>query len=218
MAIFESCIFGNLRQSVGNVTCYQAHGKNIMRSKRQHIKDCRSLLQLQQRTRMKAVQRLAGSLHPVLAVGFHKDSSIGRQNAFIRVNIAHIEVGDDRQACIRLEKLQLSSGEYAAPDVVARIDGTQGGVVFTQKSQPLRPSAPDDDRVYGAIVTADKNLRIRIYPLGLRGELRETVVPLPEEAGSGKCNLYAFTVGSNGRKTGQTICCMAGIPPYVIRT
>ena len=106
------------------------------------------------------------------------------------------------------EQLQLSSGETAAPDVSASVDREAGVVVFTQQAQPLRPSMPDDDRVFGAVLPLDGKDFVKVFPLLLRGESGTTEIALPEGMKGARLAVYAFTMGANGKKAGQTVILM----------
>ena len=58
MAIFNSILFHRARKSVGNVTLYALKEQNVVRAKGIHRRDRKSLAQLKQRVRMKAVREV----------------------------------------------------------------------------------------------------------------------------------------------------------------
>lgn len=209
MAIFESTAFGKLSKSFGNLTTYEVRGKQVVRGKSKMRRDAQSPAQLEQRARMKAMRQLASRLAAVIREGFPGETGTEKQNCFIQQNIDLVQVDGDYRTRIDLTQLQLSSGETAAPDVTAVIDRQAGTLAFTQTAQPLRPSMPENDRVFGALVMVGKEPRCRAYPLLLRGESGTTEVTLPTDIKDERLIAYAFTMGATGKKAGATVCCAA---------
>ena len=197
MGIFNSYIFGKLRKSVGNVTTYELNGQQVARGKVVFKHDPKTPAQLEQRARMKMVRRLAREMTPAVREGFPGATLGEKYNRFVQRNIGLLGVDEQGNMGFAPEQLQLSSGETAAPDVSA-----------SQQAQPLRPSMPDDDRVFGAVLPLDGKDFVKVFPLLLRGESGTTEIALPEGMKGARLAVYAFTMGANGKKAGQTVCCL----------
>ena len=60
MAIFESVIFQRMRKSVGNITTYEAGGKQVLRQNPLQRKDKKSEPQLKHRDRMRTLKKICG--------------------------------------------------------------------------------------------------------------------------------------------------------------
>ena len=208
MGIFNSYIFGKLRKSVGNVTTYELNGQQVARGKVVFKHDPKTPAQLEQRARMKMVRRLAREMTPAVREGFPGATLGEKYNRFVQRNIGLLGVDEQGNMGFDPEQLQLSSGETTAPDVSASVDREAGVVVFTQQAQPLRPSMPDDDRVFGAVLPLDGKDFVKVFPLLLRGESGTTEIALPEGMKGARLAVYAFTMGANGKKAGQTVCCL----------
>ena len=199
MGIFNSYIFGKLRKSVGNVTTYELNGQQVARGKVVFKHDPKTPAQLVQRARMKAVRRLAREMTPAVREGFPGATLGEKYNRFVQRNIGLLEVD---------EQGNMGFDEIAAPNVSVSVDREAGVVVFTQQAQPLRPSMPDDDRVFGAVLPLDGKDFVKVFPLLLRGESGTTEIALPEGMKGARLAVYAFTMGANGKKAGQTVCCL----------
>lgn len=203
MAIFKSALFTKLRKSVGNITMYELNGEDIIRGK-YWKNDRKSPAQLAQRARMIKVKKLAYDLINALCIGFPAKNYATSINRFVSRNIGLMN--PDKNYCVTYDvtQLQLSSGELLTPQVTAIINREAKTVTFTQERQPLRPLAPDEDRVYG-IVWGKESRELCAYPLQLRCEPGTTVVELGEDILEYPLEIYAFTVSENGKKTSKTI-------------
>lgn len=203
MAIFESTLFKKLHKSVGELTFYELNGQNIIRQKA-YKRDEKSPAQLAQRAKMEAVVDLCWQVADVLAIGFPAKNISLSANKFVSINIKLMQPDEEYLVNYDVTKIQFSSGELLPPKISATVNRATGTVTFTQERQPLRPLAPDDDRVWG-IVWEQDNQTVRSFPLRLRCEPGETTIALPEEAWKHPLQIYAFTVGANGKKTSTTV-------------
>lgn len=203
MAIFKSVLFTKLRKSVGNITMYELDGQNIVRGKH-YKRDVKSPEQLAQRARMKTVKKLSYDLWMALHTGFTAKNRSISINKFVSRNIGLMNPDEEYRVTYDVTQLKLSSGELLAPKVTAVIDRESNTVTFTQEHQPLRPLAPDDDRVYG-VVWGRESRKTQVFPLRLRCEPGSTVVQLHESILKYPLEVYAFTVSGNGKKASETI-------------
>lgn len=203
MAIFESALFSKLRKSVGNITMYELNGENIVRGK-SYKRDIKSPAQLAQRARMKKVKKLSYDLWMALHTGFPAENRSMSINKFVSRNIGLMNPDEEYRVTYDVRQLKLSSGELLAPKVTAVIDRESNTVTFTQEHQPLRPLAPDDDRVYG-VVWGRESRKTQVFPLQLRCEPGSTTVQLHESILKYPLEVYAFTVSGNGKKASETI-------------
>lgn len=203
MAIFESVLFSKLRKSVGNITMYELNGENIVRGKYSK-RDIKSPEQLAQRARMKKVKKLSYDLWMALHTGFPAKNRSISINKFVSRNIGLMNPDEEYRVTYDVTQLKLSSGELLPPKVSAVINREAGTVTFTQERQPLRPLAPDDDRVYG-VVWGRESRKTQVFPLRLRCEPGSTVATLKTEILEHPLEVYAFTVSGNGKKASETI-------------
>lgn len=203
MAIFKSAVFSKLRKSFGNVTMYELNGENVLRAKTWK-KDPKTPAQLAQRTRMKAARELAYRLLDAICVGFPAKNYMTSINKFISRNIGLMIPDENHAVTYDVTRLQLSSGELLPPAVTAVIDREGATVVFTQERQPLRPLAPDKDRVYGIIWMKEED-EACVFPLQRRCEPGSIRIGMDEEMSKCSLEVFAFTVSANGKKTSQTI-------------
>lgn len=203
MAIFKSTLFSKLRKSVGNLTMYELDEQNVVRGKYDK-RDRKSPAQLAQRARMKKIKKLAYDLIDALYTGFPAKNYTTSINRFVSRNIGLMNPDENYCVTYDVTKLQLSSGELLPPKVTAVINREAKTVTFTQERQPLRPLAPDEDRVYG-IVWGRESRKTLVFPLQLRCEPGSTVIELHNSTLKYPLEVYAFTVSENGKKASKTI-------------
>ena len=87
MAIFESVIFQRMRKSVGNITTYEAGGKQVLRQNPLQRKDKKSEPQLKHRDRMRTLKKICGYAIALSTVGFCTTSRKTAWNRFVQANL-----------------------------------------------------------------------------------------------------------------------------------
>ena len=112
MAEYQAPMAEKLRKSVGNVTYYIMHGKTFARAKVAHVKNAKTPKQLRHRATFTMLVQLARVLIETTRTGFpEKAKGRSSSNEFVRANKNFVEVDENYEATIDLEKLQVSGGK-----------------------------------------------------------------------------------------------------------
>ena len=144
MAIFNSILFHRARKSVGNVTLYALKEQNVVRAKGIYRRDRKSLAQLKQRARMKAVREVGSHFYHVLPQGFCCSSLTEGLYCFVKANVGKIFVDDELKVSYDLLKLEISGGTLMPPVLSAKLEAGENRVVFRWERQRLMPYAFGD--------------------------------------------------------------------------
>ena len=200
MAEYQAPMAEKLRKSVGNVTYYIMHGKTFARAKVAHVKNAKTPKQLRHRATFTMLVQLARVLIETTRTGFpEKAKGRSSSNEFVRANKNFVEVDENYEATIDLEKLQVSDGKlpcFFEVTVTYNADGRM--LVFQQEalSNSLLNSDPKD-LLYASILETKTNLS-GIVSLRARGESGVTSIELPEIWSVENCNVYLFATSENG--------------------
>ena len=191
MAIFNSILFHRARKSVGNVTLYALKEQNVVRAKGIYRRDRKSLAQLKQRARMKAVREVGSHFYHVLPQGFCCSSG-------------KIFVDDELKVSYDLLKLEISGGTLMPPVLSAKLEAGENRVVFRWEKQRLMPYAFGDDLLYG-VVSRTEDRDGEVVPLGTRGASGELSWDLP--AGWDVCDVvvHGFAMNSKGNRASVSV-------------
>lgn len=136
---------------MGNVTLYALKEQNVVRAKGIYRRDRKSLAQLKQRARMKAVREVGSHFYHVLPQGFCCSSLKEGLNCFVKANVGKIFVDDELKVSYDLLKLEISGGTLMPPVLSAKLEAGENRVVFRWEKQRLMPYAFGDDLLYGVV-------------------------------------------------------------------
>lgn len=209
MAIFDSILFRRVKNSVGNVTTYVLNNQNVVRAKCGHHRDRKSLLQLKQRVRMKAIQEVCYFFYPALQVGFCCSSLKEGINCFVKANVGKIRVDDELNVTFDWLKMAVSGGPLGLPVLSAELDVSANSVLFRWERQPLMPYAFDSDLLYGVVSDVDGMLGT-IIPLGTRGIAGELTWELPGGWDIRQVVVHGFVRNVAGSRASGTLGLVAG--------
>ena len=177
---------------MGNVTLYALKEQNVVRAKGIYRRDRKSLAQLKQRARMKAVREVGSHFYHVLPQGFCCSSLKEGLNCFVKANVGKIFVDDELKVSYDLLKLEISGGTL------------MNRVVFRWERQRLMPYAFGDDLLYG-VVSRTEDRDGEVIPLGTRGASGELSWDLP--AGWDVCDVvvHGFAMNSKGNRASVSV-------------
>lgn len=209
MAVFNSVLFRRLRKSIGNVTMYPLGDQNVVRAKASYRRDRKSLAQLKQRARVKAVRELSYMFYSVLQIGFCSRSLKDGILCFFRENTGKMEIDDDLNVTFDVLSLALSGGVVVVPCLSAEMDTAGGQVLFRWERQPLRPHGFDDDRLYGVVTECGHGVSA-VVPLGNRGSGGELAWTLPSGWNPRQIVVYGFALNANGTRASGTLGLLSG--------
>lgn len=209
MAVFNSVLFRRLRKSIGNVTMYPLGDQNVVRAKASYRRDRKSLAQLKQRARVKAVRELSYIFYSVLQTGFCSRSLKDGILCFFRENTGKMEVDDDLNVTFDVLSLALSGGVVVVPCLSAEMDTAGGQVLFRWERQPLRPHGFDDDRLYGVVTECGHGVSA-VVPLENRGSSGELAWTLPSGWSPRQIVVYGFALNANGTRASGTLGLLSG--------
>ena len=209
MAIFNSILFHRARKSVGNVTLYALKEQNVVRAKGIYRRDRKSLAQLKQRARMKAVREVGSHFYHVLPQGFCCSSLKEGLNCFVKANVGKIFVDDELKVSYDLLKLEISGGTLMPPVLSAKLEAGENRVIFRWERQRLMPYAFGDDLLYG-VVSRTEDRDGEVIPLGTRGASGELSWDLP--AGWDVCDIvvHGFVTNAKGNRVSVSVGLAAG--------
>lgn len=210
MAVFNSILFRRLRKSAGNVTMYPLGDQNVVRAKASYRRDRKSLAQLKQRARMKAVRELSYMFYSVLQTGFCSRSLREGILCFFRENIGKMEVDDDLNVTFDVLSLSLSGGVVLLPRLSATIDPAGNQVLFRWERQPLRPHGFDDDCLYGVVAECGHSVSA-VVPLGTRSSNGELAWTLPSGWNPRQIVVYGFALNANKTRASGTLGLASGL-------
>ena len=180
MAIFESVIFQRMRKSVGNITTYEAGGKQVLRQNPLQRKDKKSEPQLKHRDRMRTLKKICGYAIALSTVGFCTTSRKTAWNRFVQANLMR------------------------EPLMTAEVDWEQRTVTFRWERQADRPNCLGDDRLFGAVVDIDKG-EVMLEELGRRGESGEATFPFVQEGDGRYWVAYGFAKNAGGTRASDSV-------------
>ena len=104
---------------IENIVVSQMGGVSIARAYQPNVKNPSTLLQVNQRARMKLASQLAAALAPVIAMA--KNGLVSGRNQFIAKNMTWISA-DSGVAQVSYENLQLTNGTIGLPAVIISRD------------------------------------------------------------------------------------------------
>jgi len=209
MAIFNSILFHRARKSVGNVTLYALNEQNVVRAKGFHRRDRKSLAQLKQRARMKAVREVGSHFYHVLSQGFCCSSLKEGLNCFVKANVGKIFVDDELKVSYDLLKLEISGGMLMPPVLSAELEVGENRVIFRWERQRLMPYAFGDDQLYG-VVSKIGDRDGEVIPLGCRGISGELSWELPEGWNIHEVAVHGFAMNSKGNRASVSVGLVMG--------
>ena len=209
MAIFNSILFHRARKSVGNVTLYTLKEQNVARAKGIHRRDRKSLAQLKQRARMKAVREVGSHFYHVLQQGFCCSSLKEGLNRFVKANVGKMYVDDELNVSYDLLNLEISGGTLMPPVLSAALKVGENRVVFCWERQPLMPYAFSDDQLYGVVSRIEDRDGEAIL-LGTRGVSGESSWELPEGWDIHEVMVHGFAMNARGDRASVSVGLVVG--------
>ena len=209
MAIFDSVLFRRVKNSVGNVTTYVLNNQNVVRAKCGHHRDRKSLLQLKQRVRMKAIQEVCYFFYPALQVGFCCSSLKEGVNRFVKANVMKIGVDDELKVTFDWLDMAVPEGPLGQPALSAELDAEANSVLFCWERQALMPYAFDSDLLYGVVSEVGEMLGI-VIPLGTRGVAGRLTWGLPDGWDIRQVVVHGFARNVAGSRTSGSLGLVAG--------
>lgn len=109
---------------LGSQVYASVSGEQIVRTYQSKVSNPNTSLQVNQRARMKLMSQLSAVFGPVLA--YKKNKLVSARNQFVKNNF-DISYGNDGQAQITLDNIQLTSGSAGLPGIKAT---RQGGTIL----------------------------------------------------------------------------------------
>ena len=204
MAIFESVIFQRMRKSVGNITTYEAGGKQVLRQNPLQRKDKKSEPQLKHRDRMRTLKKICGYAIALSTVGFCTTSRKTAWNRFVQANLMREGVGRGLAEPADWLDLRFAGGPLHAPLMTAEVDWEQRTVTFRWERQADRPNCLGDDRLFGIVVDIDKR-EVMLEELGRRGESGEATFPFVQEGDGRYWVAYGFAKNAGGTRASDSV-------------
>lgn len=109
-------LYGKTTGKIGSVVFATSGGETIAREYNPHVANPSTMLQVNQRARMKLMSQLSASLSPVIAMT--KDGLVSKRNKFVKLNFDNAYASQG-VAQISYENVQLTEGSVGLPQVVA---------------------------------------------------------------------------------------------------
>ena len=200
MAKLDIGILGGFSGRVGTVVGYHRRGAWFVRAYQPHIKDRKSVAQLEQRSRFKAMIQFASPATPVLRVGLRQvaaDWQITEGNAFLKINKECFprESRNSRNSrnsrAIDYPSLQFSLGRLTAPKGL-QYTVDEGGVL-TVRWCAEGGSLTDRVHIYIYCPTAQTGIALE----GERAQ-RHLRALLPEGFAAADLHLWVFASNARG--------------------
>lgn len=113
-------IVGRATGKVGSLVFSVTGGQGIVREYNPNVKNPNTVLQINQRSRLKLASQLAAALAPVIVIP--REGLVTARNKFIKANMDFI-TSNNGQAMISYENIQLTAGVTGLPGVRASRDG-----------------------------------------------------------------------------------------------
>lgn len=212
MAIFNSTIFDELHNSIGNATACVHKGQNVVKKKVTSVHNPNTLPQQQQRKKFPSLVELSSLFSPAIGIGlkYAKETKHTVENYFVHVNTGNLTVDDGLVVSIDFEHLVLSQGSRALPNGVAATLDTEERMVtltFESEEDEFVPHSAKDDMFYCCLVERTK-LKVKMVRLGARSELagntNSVTLPSKWEVSADNLAVYLFCTDATGKKASKT--------------
>lgn len=211
MATFNSTIFDELHNSIGNATTCVHKGQNVVKKKVTKMKNPKTLPQQQQRKRFPSLVELSGIFSPAIALGL-KGSKLTKhtvENYFVHLNKGNVTVDDGLVVGIDFEHLVLSLGSRALwDDVVAAVETEERMLTLTfEEGDEILAHSADDDEFYCCVVEKTL-LRVKAMSIGKRSELtgsQSLTFPKKWNVSADNLAVYLFCTDKTGKKASKTL-------------
>ena len=113
-------IAGTGSGKLGSQVYASAAGQQIVRQYQANVSNPNTAKQVNQRARMKLLSQLSAVYEPVLA--FSRKGLVSARNQFVKKNF-ELSSGNDGQAQLTIENLQLTAGSAGLPGIYATLEG-----------------------------------------------------------------------------------------------
>lgn len=213
MAIFNSTIFDELHNSIGNATTCVHKGQNVVKKKVTNPKNPQSAGQQQQRKKFPSLVKLSKLFRPAITLGLKgaKLTKHTERNYFVHLNKGNMTVDDGLVVSIDFEQLVLSKGSRALPDEVTATLDTEERMVtltFEGEEEEFIPDAAGDDMFYCCLMEKTK-LKMKMVSLGARSELagntNSVTLSSHWEVSADNIAVYLFCTDKTGKIASDTL-------------
>lgn len=166
----------------------------------------KTIAQLQQRVRLKRLVELCEVFDPVLGVGFpQRARHLTPDNVFVSRNQSAVSVDEKLEVTVDYERLVVSAGNRALPEVRVTANAETQQLTFTQASEEFFRHAADDDCLYAAVLNKAA-VRLKLFPLGMRKDTQPVTVSLPEEWDVADLVVYVFMLSKDRKQVSDSRC------------
>lgn len=203
MAIINSYVLGECKNSVGNVTLYK-NKKQIARGKSMFVKNPKTLAQRQQRLKMTTLVRLSKTWMAALMKGYPGSNLSEAQCKFVQKNMPAITVDEEMETTLNIEQFSCSAGPIAVPKVTASGSSASNSITFQVEQKSLIPMYNEGTDTLYAVAYEKALEELEIVELGKRGDDNWSEFTVPAHWDKDNLVLLAFALDKTGKRASDT--------------